>query len=228
MNLLKKIKLARKTFLTKYQRSYYSQFGEDAILRELVGRKKQGFYVDVGCYHPKRFSNTYMLHRRGWFGINIDMEEDKVFCFKLARPNDHNIVAAVSNSNEQVTIFRDRPFSLGTTINPVIGERICGGVGAETILTKTLDEIIIASPFKDLIIDVLSIDCEGHDFSVLMSLDIDRFKPGILIIEDQLMDIELILVGETYQYLRSKGYILRSWTHLSLIFVRSGSVQDDS
>jgi len=29
----------------------YSQFGEDIILQKLL-KKKGGFYVDVGAYHP--------------------------------------------------------------------------------------------------------------------------------------------------------------------------------
>lgn len=42
MNIFTKTKLFRKTFITKDQRPYYSQFGEDAILRELIGKKKMG------------------------------------------------------------------------------------------------------------------------------------------------------------------------------------------
>ena len=34
-----------------------------------------GFYVDVGCFHPKKHSNTYLLYKRGWSGINIDVEK---------------------------------------------------------------------------------------------------------------------------------------------------------
>ena len=65
----------RKAFITDFVRTYYSQFGEDTILRELLGKKRGGVYVDVGCYHPRKFSNTYLLHRRGWSGVNIDMED---------------------------------------------------------------------------------------------------------------------------------------------------------
>ena len=37
----------------KNLRISYSQFGEDLILSTLLGYvKKNGFYVDFGCYHP--------------------------------------------------------------------------------------------------------------------------------------------------------------------------------
>ena len=51
----------------------YSQFGEDTLIAEflsgnnLVNRPK--FYVDIGAYHPARFSNTKLLHLMGWSGI---------------------------------------------------------------------------------------------------------------------------------------------------------------
>lgn len=230
MDIFNILKLARKTFLTKHRRVYYSQFGEDAILENMIGRKKSGIYVDVGCYHPKRFSNTYLLHKRGWSGINIDMEENKIFCFRLARPNDFNVVAAISCDKQQVTIYRDREFSLGATINPTMGERMCVGGKVErlTIETRTLNDIIESSPYYDTFIDVLSIDCEGNDFSVLKSIDLKRYQPKIIIIEDQLKDIQKICIGETYQYLIKSGYVLRSWAHLSLIFVMIGSEFDNS
>ena len=47
----------------------YSQFGEDTLIAEflsantLVNRPK--FYVDIGAYHPSRFSNTKLLRFLG-------------------------------------------------------------------------------------------------------------------------------------------------------------------
>ena len=41
-------------FSKKQSRKYYSQFGEDAVLREIIGKKHQkGTYLDIGCYHPR-------------------------------------------------------------------------------------------------------------------------------------------------------------------------------
>src|SRR3989344_3238767 len=36
----------------------YTPFGEDLIIDKLLGKKKRGFYVDIGAYDPIRFSNT--------------------------------------------------------------------------------------------------------------------------------------------------------------------------
>ena len=35
---------------------------------------KKGSYVDVGCNLPKTSSLTYLLYKKGWSGINIDLD----------------------------------------------------------------------------------------------------------------------------------------------------------
>ena len=47
--------------------------GEDLIIAELTKNLEKGFYVDAGCYHPLHLSNTYLLYKKKWNGINIDM-----------------------------------------------------------------------------------------------------------------------------------------------------------
>ena len=212
-----KLKLLRKAYLTKYWRNYYSQFGEDAVLRELIGRKRNGIYIDVGCYHPKKFSNTHFLRKLGWSGINVDLEDDKIFLFKTLRPDDHNVVSAVSDLNKEVLIFKDREYSLGTTIEPnMIPDEIKPSV--ERVRTRTLNSIIAESKFNGREIDLLSIDAEGHDFNVLRSIDLAQYKPKIIVIEDQSKNIEDILSRDLYKHLRKQKYKLTSWVHLSLIF----------
>ena len=44
----------------------YAQEGEDAVLTCMFDKKINGFYVDIGCHHPHRFSNSYAFYRRGW------------------------------------------------------------------------------------------------------------------------------------------------------------------
>ena len=48
-----------------------SQFGEDKKIFKLF--KKKGTYLDLGCFHPIRDNNTYLMYKSGWSGINIDL-----------------------------------------------------------------------------------------------------------------------------------------------------------
>lgn len=222
--LADEVRLRRKAFLTNHVRIHHAQFGEDIALRGIFGRRASGCYVDVGCYHPRKFSNTHALHRRGWHGINIDMEPAKIRLFELARPRDWNVVAAVSDVPGTVRMYRSRDFGLETTIDGSVARRAFGGATARClgesveIPARTLEEIIATSPFHAERIDLLTIDAEGHDFAVLRSIDLDARRPEVIVVEEHDGDIESILHGEMYAHLRSRGYRLHAWHVPSLIF----------
>ena len=151
-----KILIFRLTFLKKINKNFYSQFGEDKILNELIPKNfTNGFYVDVGCFHPKKHSNTYILFRRGWRGINIDMEKDKIAAFNLARPNDHNFLGAISDKIEKVKIYRNQKFGVSSTINEkfIKNEDI---IDVDYIQTTTLNSVLENSPFKEKKINKIS------------------------------------------------------------------------
>ena len=216
--IIKKFLLFRQTYFKKINKNFYSQFGEDKILYEIISKKlKKGFYVDVGCFHPKKYSNTYMLYKRGWRGVNIDMEKDKIETFDIARPNDFNFLGAVSDKIEKVKIFRNQKFGVSSTLNKnmINKENI---IDESVIETCTLDYILNLSPFKNKEIDLLNIDTEGNDLKVLKSLNFNIYKPKIIIIETHLKDIDKILVSEPYKFLINKNYKLSSWNIYSLIF----------
>ena len=77
----------------------FAQSGEDLIAwGEIQGSKTQklknakqgqmGFYVDIGAYHPKLFSNTYLFYKKGWRGICVDPNPKMGEIFAKARPRD--------------------------------------------------------------------------------------------------------------------------------------------
>ena len=80
------LKLIQKKIISK--KFYYSFSGVDAIIENIFRNKKKGFYVDVGCQNPIKNNNTYLLHKKGWFGLNIDLDKDNIDIFNVSRPND--------------------------------------------------------------------------------------------------------------------------------------------
>ena len=216
--LVKKLLLFRQTFFKKINKNFYSQFGEDRILDEIIPKDfYNGFYVDVGCFHPKKYSNTYMLFKRGWFGINIDMEEGKIDTFNIARPKDYNFLGAISDKVEKVKIYRNQKFGVSSTIDPGILKKD-DIIDENFITTTTLDNVINNSPLKNKEIDLLNIDTEGNDFKVLKSINFNIYNPKVIIIETHLKKIEEIIKSEIYIYLTTKEYDLKSWNIYSLIF----------
>ena len=52
--LINKFLIYRQAYFKKINKEFYSQFGEDKILFEIIPKSlSRGFYVDVGCFHPK-------------------------------------------------------------------------------------------------------------------------------------------------------------------------------
>ena len=228
MSFFKKIKLylelIKQTLIKKNYKIFFSQFGEDRIINELLIKNyKSGFYVDVGCYHPKKYSNTHLLYRdKKWRGINLDIEKDKIMAFKILRPDDINICCPVSSIKKYVKINKLGNFNVASYISKI--NNIKKNTSLKNVMsTKSLNEIIGNTKYKNREIDLLNIDTEGHDFDVLKSINLDKYNPKIIIIESHLNDINKILSGKIYKYLIKSDYRLRSWSFFSLIFCKKKS-----
>src|SRR5688572_23635799 len=64
-------------FKKTYGPSRHSQYGEEWLVRDFFGGQRGGFFLDVGSYDYKTFSNTYYLERElGWSGVAIDAQEE--------------------------------------------------------------------------------------------------------------------------------------------------------
>ena len=61
--------------------------------------KDKGFYIDVGCYHPIKYSLTHKLHKIGWSGINIDISKESIDLFNIFRPKDKNLNIGISTES---------------------------------------------------------------------------------------------------------------------------------
>ena len=114
-------------------------------------------------------------------------------------------------------------YSVGTTTNADLIRNKDEIIESFELRTQSLNEIIDKSPFKDRPIDLLNIDTEGNDFSVLLSLDITKYVPKVIIIETHLKTIEEIMNSDIYKYLQKNEYSLRSWNFYSLIFISKNS-----
>lgn len=219
--------LLRKVFLTRSSQRYWSQYGEEIGLDRIFNVSRPGFYVDVGCYHPTKYNNTYKLYRRGWRGVNIDLDEIKIAAFRLRRPADTNLVAAVSDKEETVTLGSTGFYTVTQTLDPeAIEKQRRRGVDVQLreVRTRTLTNLLDATPFRDRKIGVLSVDVEGLELNVLRSLDFARYQPKVIIVEAHVRSLEELMASELYTLLRSQGYTLFNWTGPSLLFLHPREV----
>ena len=188
----------------------YSQFGEDIVVNDYFG-DLIGKYVDIGCYHPIKYSNTALLHKKGWQGVNIDLSSVSIDLFNSCRKNDENILACLSNKNEEVELFIDSELS---ALNSMYSDNKIKfkiqDIKRIKFKTKTFPQII-----KDNF-DFLNIDCEGNDLKILKTIDFKKFTPRLIVIEVSQNDKE-----EIYSYLNLNGYQIFKILNLSHIFKRS-------
>jgi FkbM family methyltransferase len=219
-----------KTYLIAFYKAFispskpkksYSQYAEDLIIQSFFSRKlNNGRYVDVGCHHPRRGSNTYGLYRKGWSGILIDLEKTKVLANQLSRRRDKVMLAAVSDTEEWMEIFSDKAYSTNTSIrkNQISNnEQSIGHIKTQT-LTNILNEQNFQKKFE-----LLSIDVEGVDLQVLKGLDLKFYQPQIICIENwnSKDGVLAILNSEIHQYLNDQSYELMAFSGLSTIYQRS-------
>lgn len=220
--LFRKLFLLRKIFLTSAKRTYYSQYGEDITLDRVVSIGRKGFFVDVGCHHPIKYSNTFKLYRHGWRGINIDLDPLKIEAFNLRRPGDVNICSAVSDTDGEVTAYSQGVYTVTETIDPEAAEKMRsrGNKLREfTVKSRRLTDIIDQTRYRDQRIDVLTIDVEGVELAVLHSLDMKRYRPKVIIVESHERHLDKLMQTEVYQLLVGQNYQLFNWTGPSLLFL---------
>lgn len=193
--------------------------GEDLIIQNYLKNINNGFYVDAGCYHPLHLSNTYLLHKRNWSGINIDISQFSIDLFNFLRPNDLNIYSAVSNTDRDVTIYFQKKISqLNTIYKEISKKRMQGKIQEKNIKSQKLNTILNKSKFINRKIDFLNIDLEGADYEALQSLDFNIYRPKVICVEINDKDI---IGSNIFNFLNNLKYKLvwSSKSNLSHIFV---------
>ena len=232
MKILNKIYLNLQNYYKKIilQDKYYSFSGVDIVLKKIFYQQEKGFYIDVGCQNPIKNNNTYLLYKKGWEGINIDLDEDNINLFNSARPNDINFNKAVSSDVKDVELYFYHKKSPINTIDKKISEFQRAKVtSVKKITTDTLNNIISNTKYKNQIFDLLSIDVEGHELEVLKGFDLNKYSPKVIVVEYldlnaskleiKNLSIENVLNSEIYKYLVSKNYILVNNIYCDLVFV---------
>ena len=203
IHIFQNIYFKHKYFIKKKS---YSMDGEDIFILNHFKNKNNGFYIDVGCYHPLHRNNTFLLHKNGWSGINIDIHQFSIDLFNYLRPDDVNLNCAVSNSNGVTKMFYQKKLSQLSTIDEKQAKiAFQGNIKTSEIKCFTLDAILEKLKFNDKKIDLLDIDVEGADLKVLKGFNLEKFKPELICVESHEKEIKH---SEIYEYLSNFSYEL--------------------
>lgn len=199
----------------------YGQVFEDTFLMRALGEQARGFYVDVGAWHPVKYSVSYPFYLKGWQGICIDPLEHYVSLGRKLRPRDVTLQSLVGAELGMATLHF-----------------VCGLDG----LSTTHAEHVEQSEFEDLLIeqrqypvrtlaeiftehavetvDFLKIDVEGAEKDVLDGNDWSRWRPRILVIEATVPGTDTPAWSPWESDLLARGYLFAGFDTLNRYYVR--------
>ena len=205
----------------------YSQVDEDIFLKNYFSKKK-GFYIDIGCYHPFRNNNTYLLYKEGWTGLNIDLNKISIDLFDILRPRDLNICAAISHKKELMNCYipNNDPISPEITISKNFSKKISKRHGSsyKSYSIKSITWPDIEKKYKSKIkkkVDILKIDVEGLDYKILKSINLNKINPHLIMVEAP--HFEKIETKKIANYLKRKRYKIIYNNTLNIIFKKNKS-----
>jgi hypothetical protein len=180
--------------------SYHSQYGQDYYIEKLGLVENGGFFVEVGCNHPVKDSNTNFLETvMNCSGVSIDaIDFSKEF--QELRPKTKFLRLLVSDVIKISDFFHVLNADMMSSINK---EALQQGIGYETRIEK-----IRTTPMSQIEcalrpIDILFVDVEGAEFSVLKSVDWNIQSPKVICIENNGLYFPR---AELVSYLVDKGY----------------------
>lgn len=163
----------------------YSQTGEDIILDFLLGGKRSGFYVDVGAYHPRYLSNTYLFYKKGWRGINIEPNFERFRIFERERKGDINLNIGIGEKAGEREFF---VFDVDTlsTFSRETAENY-KKLGHKIIKVRQVGVMPLAAVLDKYAagkrIDFMSIDTEGCEMEILRTNDWKKHRPNFIVLE---------------------------------------------
>jgi FkbM family methyltransferase len=207
------------------QRSW-SQEGEDQILRRIFEQKKNGFYVDVGAHHPKRFSNTYLFYNRGWSGINVDAMPGSMRAFNKIRPRDINLEVGIGEQQGSLDYFVFNEPALNGFSRDLSDQRneADSAYRIESVVKVDLfplQQVLGNYLPAGQVIDFMSIDVEGFDFHVLKSNDWKKYRPTYVLVEILGSSFHEIDQSDIGQFMRNAGYVLYAKSVNTVFFKES-------
>ena len=210
-----------------FPKKTYSIFGEDKFIKNYFKNKLNGFYIDVGCYHPLDGNNTHLLHAKGWNGINLDINFYSIELFNFLRKRDINVHLGISHKKSKLTMYYRKEINMLNTLDKKNAENYFrNGYKKRNVQVNTLN-FIISKYFKKLHkINFLNIDVEGKELNVLKSLNFKRYKPQLICIEihssKNMYDknYNYLKSNNVYKYLINKKYKIVWKKEYSFIFER--------
>jgi FkbM family methyltransferase len=192
---------------------------EDLIEKQLVweffGRRRNGFFVEVGANEPHSGSQTWLLEQNGWRGVLVEPQAALCEQLRSARKNSRVFQVACSSPEKEgeATLFIGSHSGV-STLEKQIDSHGTQFVGTERVKLTTLDKVLSEAGADK--IDFLSLDVEGHEIEVMRGFNFEKYRPRLILIEDGVRTLD------KHRFLTRHGYKLVKRTTLNNWYVPKG------
>jgi len=178
---------------------------EKQAIRDFFQNATTGFFVEVGANEPTApESQTWHLEQMGWRGILIEPIPDLANKARLTRPNSNVWQVACTSSEEEgsveflIPIANQQLVTGHASLRANIDEHNYTNFEKIKVQTTTLSNIL-ANENVDYL-DFLSIDVEGAELEVLLGLDLKKYRPKLILLEDKHLYLS------KHRHLKKNGY----------------------
>lgn len=202
---------------------FRSQFGEDLIIWDLLGGQLDGFFIECGAFDGVHLSVTYVLEALGWKGLLVEGIPQRFEQCRTNRPNSRVVNAALSRRGSPpeatFTVTEDHYGGMLSylTSSAAHKQAIAQANMKQTKVTvpcTTMNELL-----KDHTgpIDVAVIDVEGGEIDLLDGFDLHKWKPRVLLLEDNERGQDPALGN----YMATQPYVQVAWVEINRVYVRA-------
>lgn len=198
---------------------------ENALVQDYFGHRRNGYFVEVGAHDPINYgSQSWHLEKDlSWCGVLIEPIPELASMCRKYRPNSKVFeCACVGREAPDTThLFVPRGTQKGSDLlgRSAIKPNIDGGHfrfhRKLTVTARTLNSILLDADVGQ--IDLLSIDVEGAELEVLYGLDLSRYQPKLILLEDKFVHLK------KHRYLKKQGYVLVKRTRENCWYVPVGA-----
>lgn len=229
------MKIFKELYYNKYSKKSFSLSSVDLIIERIFYNLKDGIYLDIGCNHPIKYNNTYLLFKKGWKGINVDLDSQSIKQFNLMRKDDHNVnvlITSKDNEEKDLYFYHDRS-AINTISKDLAKKRKSKPKKIKKLKGVSINTIIENSPFRNEKINLLSIDIENYEFEALKEFNFNKYNIDVIVsevtdVENSKLELfnnslEKITNSKIYELLTKNNYKLINWVNSDLVFVNKKS-----
>ncbi len=182
-----------------------------------MGHKPDPVYVDLGASHPSNKSLTSFVRDLGWRGLAVDANPDYTNDWAAAGFGSHFVCAVLSDQPTARFVTHENSFTSRISDSPETDHPEQWGIKRiEERITVPLNALLEQHGIEK--IDLLTIDVEGMEFSILQTLDLEKHQPAWIIAEYVTAGIGVDV--RVADYLLERGYEIVKLFSSNIIYRR--------